>query len=180
VKSRAKFILLFSLQVYKEQHCKINILRRKRIMGFYEAMEKTVNGNNNISVTENGAIGYRSTGRSLLDLNFSTSSLRNMDPERITSQFSQACKEGSEYCDQCSDFRLLPDPDPYDWFRDGDMKAVCLAVNGVIRGALERPSECVNIRKPLYCPKIGRELSDEEKKEAAEQLEWAQKYVIMR
>lgn len=52
-------------------------------MGFYEAMEKTVNGNNNVSVTENGAIGYRSTGRSLLDLNFSTSSLRNMDPERI-------------------------------------------------------------------------------------------------
>ena len=65
-------------------------------MGFYEAMEKTVNGNNNISVTENGAIGYRSTGRSLLDLNFSTSSLRNMDPERITSQFSQAWEEDRE------------------------------------------------------------------------------------
>ncbi len=97
-----------------------------------------------------------------------------------TLDYASQSKEGSEYCDQCSDFRLLPDPDPYDWFRDGDMKAVCLAVNGVIRGALERPSECVNIRKPLYCPKIGRELSDEEKKEAAEQLEWAQKYVIMR
>lgn len=65
-------------------------------MGFYEAMEKTVNGNNNVSVTENGAIGYRSTGKSLLDLNFSVSSLRNMDPERITSQFSQAWEEDRE------------------------------------------------------------------------------------
>ncbi len=82
---------------------------------------------------------------------------------------------GCEYCDQCSAFRLLPDPDPSDWFRDGDMKAVCLEVNGVIAGSLERPSEWTNIRKPLYCPKLGRELSEEEKKEAAERLEWAKK-----
>ena len=73
----------------------------------------------------------------------------------------------------CSAFRLLPDPDPFDWFRDGDMKAVCLEVNGVIEGSLERPSEWTNIRKPLYCPKLGRELSEEEKKTAAERLKWA-------
>ena len=80
---------------------------------------------------------------------------------------------GCEYCDQCSVFRLRPDPDPFDWFRDGDMKAVCLEVNGVIEGSLETPSECTNIRKPLYCPKLGRELSEEEKKTAAESLKWA-------
>ena len=80
---------------------------------------------------------------------------------------------GCEYCDQCSAFRLLPDSDPLDWFRDGDMKAVCLEVNGVIEGPLERPSEWTNIRKPLYCPKLGRELSEEEKKTAAERLKWA-------
>ena len=80
---------------------------------------------------------------------------------------------GCEYCDQCSAFRLLPDPDPFDGFRDGDKKAVCLEVNGVIEGSLERPSEWTNIRKPLYCPKLGRELSEEEKKTAAERLEWA-------
>lgn len=80
-----------------------------------------------------------------------------------------------EYCDQCSAFRLLPDPNPFDWFRDGDMKAVCLEVNGVIAGSLERPGECTNIRKPLYCPKLGRELSEEEKKIAAESLKWAKK-----
>lgn len=80
---------------------------------------------------------------------------------------------GSEYCDQCSAFRLFPDPDPNDWLRDGDMKAVCLEVNGVIAGSLERPSEWTNISKPLFCPKLGRELSEEEKKKAADRLKWA-------
>jgi hypothetical protein len=80
---------------------------------------------------------------------------------------------GCEYCDQCSAFKLLPDPDPFDWFGDDNMKAVCLEVNGVIAGFLERPSEWTNIRKPLYCPKLGRELSEEEKKTAAEMLKRA-------
>ena len=74
----------------------------------------------------------------------------------------------------------LPDPDPFDWFRDGDMKAVCLEVNGVIEGSLERPSECTNICKPLYCPNLGRELSEEEKKTAAESLKWAKKRMKQR
>ena len=87
---------------------------------------------------------------------------------------------GCEYCDQCSAFRLLPDPDPVDWFRDGDMKAVCLEVNGVIEGSLEKPSECTNICKPLYCPNLGRELSEEEKKTAAESLKWAKKRMKQR
>lgn len=80
---------------------------------------------------------------------------------------------GSEYCDKCDAFRLLPDPAPDDWFRDGDMKAVCLEVNGVIEGNLERSSEWTNIRKPLYCPKLGRKLTEKEKQEAAEMLKWA-------
>ncbi len=90
-------------------------------------------------------------------------------------QYSTQGKCGSEYCDQCDAFRLMPDPDPSDWFRDNDMKAVCLEVMGVIVGSLESPSEYTNIRKPLYCPKIGRELSKEEKKEAKERLKWARK-----
>lgn len=76
----------------------------------------------------------------------------------------------SEYCDNCSAFRLLSDPCPYDWFRSGDMKAVCLKVNGVIAGGLERPSKMTNIEKPLYCPNLGRELSEEEKQEAEKDL----------
>lgn len=86
---------------------------------------------------------------------------------------TQGMGDYCEYCDQCSAFRLLPDPDPYDWFRYGDMKAVCFEVNGVIEGSLESPSEWTNIRKPLYCPKLNRELSEDEKKIAAEMLEWA-------
>ena len=73
---------------------------------------------------------------------------------------------GSEYCDQCSAFCLLPDPDPNDWFRDGDMKAVCNEFNALIAGGLERPSEMTKIEKPIWCPKLGRELTEEEKKQA--------------
>ena len=90
-----------------------------------------------------------------------------------TLDYSTQGMGGNEYCDQCSAFRLLPDPDPHDWFRDGDMKAVCLEVNGVIAGSLEKPSEWTNIRKPLYCPKLGRELSEEEKETAVKMLKWA-------
>ena len=82
--------------------------------------------------------------------------------------------QGNEYCCQCCAFRLLPDPDPHDWFGDKNMKVVCVEVNGVIASSLEKPSEWNNIRKPLYCPKIGRELSEEEKESAIKMLKWAQ------
>lgn len=35
------------------------------------------------------------------------------------------------------------------------------------------PSEWTNIDTPLYCPYLGRELSEEEKKEADKMLKWA-------
>ena len=92
-----------------------------------------------------------------------------------TLKYSSNDINNDDFCDHCSAFRLLPDPDPYDWFRDGDMKAVCLDVNGVIEGSLEKPSEMVNIMKPLYCPRLGRELTEEEKQTATEQLKLAQK-----
>ena len=42
---------------------------------FMESVKDTMlDGANNISVTENGAVGYRTTGRSLLDLNFAVAS----------------------------------------------------------------------------------------------------------
>ncbi len=87
-----------------------------------------------------------------------------------TLKYSSQGMGGCKYCDQCSSFRLLPDPDPYDWFRDNDMKAVCLELNAVIRGSLETPSEYTKIPKPLYCPKLGRKLSKEEKEKADEML----------
>lgn len=86
-----------------------------------------------------------------------------------------ATKTGDDTCcDGCDSLTMLPDPDPYDWFRDGDMKAVCTQLNAVICGSLE-PSEWTGIHKPIYCPKLGRELTPEEKEEAEKKLKWAQK-----
>lgn len=45
---------------------------------------------NNKSVTENGAVGYRTTTNPLLDLNFKVSSLRNRTEEYITGEFIKA------------------------------------------------------------------------------------------
>ena len=78
----------------------------------------------------------------------------------------------SEYCDHCDYLKFRLDPDPYDTFEADDQKAVCLLVKGVISVSL-RPCECHNIFKPLFCPRLGRELSKEEEKEAAKRLAWA-------
>ena len=45
---------------------------------------------NNKSVTENGAVGYRTTTHPLLDLNFKVSSLRSRTEEYITGEFIKA------------------------------------------------------------------------------------------
>lgn len=80
--------------------------------------------------------------------------------EYVTGGINESCN----VCDNCEFLRFKPDPDPCDWFRDGDQKAVCLKMEAKIVGALERPSEMVNIEKPIWCPYLGKELSEEEKK----------------
>lgn len=47
----------------------------------------------NVSVTENGAIGYKTTGSALLDLNFMLSSMRNMSDDEIWYKFLAAHNE---------------------------------------------------------------------------------------
>ena len=47
----------------------------------------------NVSLTENGAVGYKTTGKKLLDLNFMLSSMRNMDENQIWSHFLSAYNE---------------------------------------------------------------------------------------
>ena len=60
-------------------------------MAFINEMKKEMlNGEYNVSVTENGAVGYRTTGKELLDLNFSVSSLRSASDEEIISRFEKA------------------------------------------------------------------------------------------
>lgn len=47
----------------------------------------------NLTRTENGAVGYRSTGKKLLDLNFAVSSLRSRPDWEIERMFQDACSE---------------------------------------------------------------------------------------
>lgn len=54
---------------------------------FMNDLKDTLNEDFNISVTENGAVGYRTTGKELLDINFMVSSMRNMKEEEIVDKF---------------------------------------------------------------------------------------------
>ena len=52
---------------------------------------------NNISVTENGAVGYKTTTKALLDLNFRVSSLRNLYEGYIVENYVKAYYESPKY-----------------------------------------------------------------------------------
>ena len=61
---------------------------------FVDDMQKVIDGSNdNVSITENGAIGYKTTGKCLLDLNFMLSSMRNWSAQEIVSAFVKAYNE---------------------------------------------------------------------------------------
>lgn len=62
-------------------------------MGFMQNIKNMLNSGYNASVTENGAVGYQTTGKALLDLNFSVSSCRNAAPEEIAGKFVKAYYE---------------------------------------------------------------------------------------
>lgn len=65
---------------------------------FISQMQETlVNGPDNRSVTENGAVGYKTTGKKLLDLNFMLSSLRNMPDDEVWKRFLGAYNETPEF-----------------------------------------------------------------------------------
>lgn len=60
-------------------------------MNFMENLEKTIG--NETQRTENGALGYRTSGKKLIDLNFSVTSLRNKNESEIVSKFVDAYYE---------------------------------------------------------------------------------------
>lgn len=60
---------------------------------FMASMKETMNEEFNTSVTENGAVGYRTTGKELLDINFSVTSMRNWSEEQIINKFVKAYYE---------------------------------------------------------------------------------------
>lgn len=57
-------------------------------MGFYDAIKNELS--NETQLTENGAVGYRTTGKKLLDLNFSVASLRGASEQTIIDKFMKA------------------------------------------------------------------------------------------
>ncbi|MDD5022439.1 MAG: DUF2828 family protein, partial [Endomicrobiaceae bacterium] len=59
-------------------------------MAFINNIKKTLDDEYNYSVTENGALGYRTTGKELLDLNFSVASLRSATEDEIATRFESA------------------------------------------------------------------------------------------
>ena len=59
-------------------------------MSFVNAMKNEMMENYNESVTENGAVGYRTTGKQLLDLNFAVASLRSANENEIMRRFKAA------------------------------------------------------------------------------------------
>lgn len=60
-------------------------------MGFMEKLHTVLN--DRVKETENGAAGYATTGRALVDLNFAVASLRNESEEQIIRRFIQAFYE---------------------------------------------------------------------------------------
>lgn len=64
---------------------------------FMDSLKETLNEDFNVSVTENGAVGYRTTGKELLDINFSISSMRNMSEQQIIDKFIKVFYENKLY-----------------------------------------------------------------------------------
>lgn len=60
---------------------------------FMNNLKETLNEDFNVSITENGAIGYRTSGKELLDINFAVASMRSMDEDQIIDKFVKAFYE---------------------------------------------------------------------------------------
>lgn len=60
---------------------------------FANALEQTLNKDFNNRVTENGAQGYRTSGKALLDINFKIASLRTANEREIIDLFMKAFYE---------------------------------------------------------------------------------------
>lgn len=62
-------------------------------MSFMNAVKNTLNEEYNYSMTENGALGYKTSGKALVDLNFSVASMRSMSESEICKKFTKAYAE---------------------------------------------------------------------------------------
>ena len=60
-------------------------------------IKEELNEQDNYSLTENGAVGYKSSKSALVDINYKVASLRNSDEDEIVALFDEAFKENKEY-----------------------------------------------------------------------------------
>ena len=79
-------------------------------------------------------------------------------------------KNSSDYCNSCVHLKFIPDST--DIFKNNEKKVICMAKKVVMYRSLKY-NELTQIPKPLYCPKLGREITDEEDLIAMKQLEAA-------
>ena len=63
----------------------------------FNLLEKELKKMENTSITENGALGYKTSNYAILDLNYAVSSLRHGDEEEIMLLFDKAFYENREY-----------------------------------------------------------------------------------
>lgn len=59
-------------------------------MSFIDKIKNTLNNDMNVSITENSALGYRTTGKNLLDLHFAVATLRSASEMDIINRFIKA------------------------------------------------------------------------------------------
>lgn len=62
-------------------------------MSFFDELQKNIDGINQMQRTENGAVGYKSTGHKLLDMNYSIPKYRKAAESEIIADFEQAYRE---------------------------------------------------------------------------------------
>lgn len=66
-------------------------------MTFFDELQNNLNDISNLQLTENGAIGYKSTGKTLLDMNFSIPKYRNTSDAEIAEIYNKAYSENPLY-----------------------------------------------------------------------------------
>ena len=89
---------------------------------FFSKMNETLtNSENNVSITENGAVGYRTTGKKLVDMNFAVSSMRDMGEDAIRFRFAELFGE-----DEREAFGHLPAGHAVDFADGGDEAALAV------------------------------------------------------
>lgn len=86
-------------EIQKRSYTGRNDFHENKTKNFMNALSETRDYiyNPNISISENGSVGFKTTGSALLDLNFAVASLRGGDDSKITDMFRKAFNENPVY-----------------------------------------------------------------------------------